>query len=105
MMAGDSGEALVEAALERQSAVLGGEVIGEVAHQTNEIGARDERGELAQQDRAGAEPFEDEAEIRERLGVIDEPGGVVGIEVDDDGREQNLPLDAGSGALALQALV
>src|SRR5437868_6992010 len=105
MMARDRGEALVEAALEREGAVLGGEVVGEVAQQAIEIGARDQRGYFAHQHRAGTEAFEDEAEPGERVSMIDEPRGVVGVEIDDGRREQQLPLDARGGALALEPLI
>ncbi len=92
MMAGDGREAMVEPALQRQRAVLGGEIVGEIAQQRGHVGLGDQRRRLAQQDRAGAEAFDDEAELFERAGMFDEPRGGVRIEIDDE------RATAGSGA-------
>ena len=62
-------------------------------------------GIFPQQDRAGAEAFDDEAELLERRRMFDQQRGGVGIEIDDDGAQQYLALDAVLGALALQAFI
>ena len=65
MMAGEGREPLVEPALQRLGAVLGGEVLGEIAHQAGQVALRDQRRGFAQQHGAGAEAFDDEAERRQ----------------------------------------
>ena len=103
MVAGDGGEAMVEPACQGLRAVLGREIVGEVAQQPREIALSDQRRRLAHQHGAGAEGLDDEAERCKFLRMRLDQRRRVGVEIDDERRQQHLPLDPALLALALQA--
>ena len=93
-MAGDGREAMVEPALQRLGAVLGREILREVAQQPRHVAPLDQRRGFAQQHRAGAEAFDDEAERLNSAACSNSAAAASRIEIDDERRQQNLALDA-----------
>ena len=93
MMAGEGREPLVEPARQGLGAVLGRKVGGEVAHEGGKIALRDRRGRFAHHQSAGAETLDDEAERGQFGSIRLDQRRRVGIEIDDERREQRLPLN------------
>ena len=105
MVAGDGRQAMVEPALQGERAVLGGQILGEVADERGHVGAVEQRRRFAQQRRAGAEAFDDEAELFQFPGALDQRGSRARLEIDDQRAQQDLPDDAVRFALALQLFI
>src|SRR5271157_180539 len=105
MAAGESPEPTIEPAGKALRPVLGGKIRGEIADEPGEIALSDGRRRLANENRAGAEALDDEAQRRELFGVRLEQRRRVRVEVDDERGEERLPHDALALALALQLLI
>ena len=66
---------------------------------------RDRRRGFAHHDRAGAKTLDDEAEASQLLRMRVDQRRRLGIEIDDERREQHLPLDPALIAFALEPLI
>ncbi len=94
---------LVEAFLEAQRLVEGGEFVGEVADQALDVALAERRRHRADQHSGRAEPLEVEAETGEFGGARLQPVARRFVELDHFGQQQRLGVDAAVGGCPLHA--
>ncbi len=104
-MAGHGAADLFQPLLERQGLAVLRQVVGDVADQAGDVClAQDGRG-LADQDGAGAEGLDHQAQGLEFFGPCGDPLGLGGVEFDHFGQQQGLACDAAGRHLGLHALI
>ncbi len=104
-VAGEAGEGGIQPGFERDGRVGFGEFIGEVAQQCGRVRAFQGGGDGADQDGAGAEGFDLEAEPVQGFGVGEQAGCVRWREVDDGGEQQGLGGDGAGKEFCAQAFL
>src|SRR6185437_2859999 len=80
-------------------------LVGEIAHEADRIGFAEQRRHLADDDGAGTERLDDEAELGELARAGDETRSVGLVELDHLGEEEELALDAAIAEMLLHPLV
>ena len=94
----------VELFLETRGLIPLGKVVGNIAQQRRRVGAAEQRRDLADGDSARPEGLDDETELGQLFGTLDEAIDVLFGHVDDLRDQQHLRLDA-LGDLPLQPFV
>ena len=104
-VAGHGGEHMIELALESGGGSPFLEAVDEIREQLAKLPRSERRRRFANGDRAGTERLDDEPELLEELRLLEELGAIGRVEVDDFGRQHDLPFDAARRSFALQPLV